>query len=186
MTTGTSETQTKQSFLSGLFQDLKERLLKWGAVRGLVLIPLGVVGIWIVMTNFKFILHALAALVFVSAIVEGLYQLFHNPIKKQAALNDLVALRMDTEDFLAHLSRLATKKFGVPTIFTETSTPAVVPPIVSVLGAVPQSDPQAVSTAASVNSTISSTTPGSAGVIVNNGQPQAVAPTKQLGITGTN
>ena len=111
------------SFLSGLFQDLKERFLKFGAIRGLIMIPLGTVGVIVVLTNFKYILHALAALVFVAAIVEGLYQLLHNPVKKQMALDDLVTLRTDAEDFLEHLSRLATKKFGFPVLFTPINMP---------------------------------------------------------------
>lgn len=70
--------------------DLKQRLLKWETIHGLYFIPLGIVGIWITLFHLEYVIHALAALVFLYAIVEGVYKIFHNPIKKQAAINTAV------------------------------------------------------------------------------------------------
>lgn len=118
------------SLFNRLLTDLKERLLKVGTLRGVYLIPLGLIGLWIVLTNFKYILHAIAALIFVAAIVEGIYQLLHNPVKKQAALNKLVAARTvldadiaqakkDVEGFAAHIKRLIIKEYGNLETFVE-------------------------------------------------------------------
>jgi len=121
----TTNSTSNVSLSTRLFQDLKERLLKFGTVRGLILIPLGIAGLIVVLTNFKFILHALAALVFASAIVEGLYQLLHNPIKKQMAEAKLTAFRQvleadtafaqkDVEGFLRHIAHLIGKRLNKP------------------------------------------------------------------------
>lgn len=111
------------SFTSRLLLDLKERFLNFNTVRGAFLIPLALIGIWIAITSFQYILHALAAIIFVLAIVEGLYQFFHNPIKKAANIDKLTAYRNrfdadvklavhETEDFLLHMKQLIEKKLG--------------------------------------------------------------------------
>lgn len=176
------------SLISRLLTDLKERTLKVGTLRGLYLIPLGLIGLWIVVTDFKYILQAIAGLLFVAAIVEGLYQLMHNPVKKQIALNKLVEARnlfdeevqvaeKDMSGFIFHMKRLIEKKLGMSVMIlphrpqpmpappsSTPNTPTAPSPSATSTQTPPASGtPQTVQTVTSVSETVAAsttTTPG--------------------------
>ncbi len=69
-----------------LKQELKDRLLKFETLHGLYMVPLGLVGLWVLVAHFQYILHVLCALVFMYAVIEGCRLIGYNPIKKAAAI----------------------------------------------------------------------------------------------------
>lgn len=73
--------------------DLKQRFLKFEAVHGLYKIPLGGLLIYVgainipylqAMLQLQFVLHDLAIFIGVKSVVEGLHDVLHNPVKKEA------------------------------------------------------------------------------------------------------
>lgn len=65
-----------------LKQDLKERLLKFETIRGLYLVPAGILGIWVIIYHFQFILHAIGAACFGYMIVDGVRKIGVNRVKQ--------------------------------------------------------------------------------------------------------
>ena len=67
--------------------------MKFDSIHGLYKIPLGVVLIWVAAVNIpylaamleiQFSIHDICLIVGVKSLVEGLHDLFHNPVKKEA------------------------------------------------------------------------------------------------------
>jgi hypothetical protein len=67
-----------QAFL----QDAKERFLKFETAHGIFLVPAGIITLLVCVFYTQYILHAMAFIIGGSAIIYGLYAIFHNPIKK--------------------------------------------------------------------------------------------------------
>ena len=69
------------------WQELKDRFLKFEAIHGLYWIPTGIIGLYVVLFHIEYVIEVAAVWLFIFLILEGLYKLLHNPIKKQAAIN---------------------------------------------------------------------------------------------------
>ncbi len=69
-----------------LKQELKDRLLKFETLHGLYMVPLGIMGLWVLVFHFQYILHVLCALIFMYALIEGMRLIGYNPLKKAAAI----------------------------------------------------------------------------------------------------
>ena len=64
--------------------ELRQRLLKFETLHGAYLAPLSLVGMYVTLFHLEYVLHALAAVVFMYGFVEGLRLLCYNPVKKEA------------------------------------------------------------------------------------------------------
>lgn len=69
-----------------LWTELKDRFLKYETIHGIYWIPTGIIGIYVVIFHIEFAIEVAAIWLFLFLIIEGFYKLFHNPIKKQAAI----------------------------------------------------------------------------------------------------
>lgn len=79
-----------QKFLT----DAKERFLKFETANGIFLVPAGVLVLIVAIFYTQFILHAMAFIIGGSAIIYGLYAIFHNPIKKAINVEALKIARL--------------------------------------------------------------------------------------------
>ena len=64
--------------------DLKQRLLKFEAAHGLLMVIAAIVGLLVTFWHLEYVLHALAVLLFGITFFWGLYKIFYNPVKKEA------------------------------------------------------------------------------------------------------
>lgn len=78
------------------WNDIKERMLKFDTIHGIYKIPLGLLLIyvawsnipyWSAMLEINYSIHDIALFLGLRALCEGLYNFFHNPIKKQAKID---------------------------------------------------------------------------------------------------
>lgn len=69
-----------------LWTELKDRFLKFETLHGLYWIPTGIIGIYVVLFHIEYVIEVAAIWLFIFLILEGLYKLLHNPVKKQAAI----------------------------------------------------------------------------------------------------
>ena len=70
--------------MSKLSNEIGQRLLKFETLHGLYLVPLSIIGLYVTVFHLEYVLHALAAVIFCYAFVEGLRKIFYNPVKKEA------------------------------------------------------------------------------------------------------
>lgn len=70
-----------------MWNELKERFLKFEALHGLYWIPSGVAGIYTILFHMEFIFHVMGIWLCIFLILEGLYKLLYNPAKKKAAIS---------------------------------------------------------------------------------------------------
>lgn len=77
------------------FTDLKQRFLKFDVIHGLYKIPLGIILIWCAGSNLPYLaamlqiqysIHDIAIFIGLKSLIEGLHDLFHNPVKKNAKM----------------------------------------------------------------------------------------------------
>lgn len=67
-----------------LLTELKQRFVKFETLHGLYLVPLALIGLYVTLFHLEYVLHALAAIIFMYAFIEGLRKIFYNPVKKEA------------------------------------------------------------------------------------------------------
>ncbi len=67
-----------------MWNEFKQRLLKFDTLHGVYLVPLSLIGLWVTIFHLEYVLHALAAIIFCYGFVEGLRKICYNPIKKEA------------------------------------------------------------------------------------------------------
>lgn len=70
-----------------LWTEIKDRFFKFETIHGLYWIPTGIIGLYVVLFHIEYVIEVAAVWLFIFLILEGLYKLLHNPIKKQAAIN---------------------------------------------------------------------------------------------------
>ena len=75
---------TPMSPIKVILQELKQRLVKFETVKGVVILTTSLVGLYVVLFQLQYILQALGALLFVQAIIEGASLITYNPIRKEA------------------------------------------------------------------------------------------------------
>ena len=83
-----------QKFLT----DAKERFLKFQTAHGIFLVPAGILVLVVCVFYTQFILHAMAFIIGGSAVIYGLYAIFHNPIKKAINTEALIIARKTAVD----------------------------------------------------------------------------------------
>ncbi len=72
--------------------EFKQRFFKFEALHGLYLVPLSMLGLYVTAFYPEYMIHTLAAIIFLYCFVEGLRKIFYNPVKKEA----LKVLRRDS------------------------------------------------------------------------------------------
>ncbi len=89
-----------------ILNDIKERVMKFETIHGLYKIPLGLLMIYVAWSNLpswrsmlqiNFSIHDMILFMGMKALTEGLYNFFHNPIKKQAKIDSKAAKYISPE-----------------------------------------------------------------------------------------
>ena len=84
-----------------MMEELKQRLLKFETLHGLYLVPLSLIGLYVTVFHLEYVLHAIAAIIFMYGLIEGLRKICYNPIKKEAmkviAREKYIATKISTE-----------------------------------------------------------------------------------------
>lgn len=78
-----------------MWSSLKERFLKFDTLHGIYKIPLGILVVYMGLFHIQWILQALAVFVGTKAVMEGLQNLFTNPVAQKLALNTAVINRAE-------------------------------------------------------------------------------------------
>lgn len=75
--------------LADLKRDFVERFLNFESLKGLYLLPAGLIGLVVTWTNLQFILHAMGTAYFGYMVVEGLRKIFVNRISQALKVEEL-------------------------------------------------------------------------------------------------
>jgi hypothetical protein len=100
-------------------QDVKQRFLNFETVRGIYLLPVGVIGIYITITHLQFVIQVAAIGLFGYLVIDGLRKIFVNRIQQEVAKHGLL--------YDAEQSALSIKK-DIAAIFDHSSDPVVTSP----------------------------------------------------------
>lgn len=86
----TTPTTPKSTFLQRLVQDIKERFLNFETVRGIYLLPAGVIGLYITWSNLQFVIQIAATAGFGYLILDGLRKVFVNRVQQAVVKHGLL------------------------------------------------------------------------------------------------